>query len=63
MNILKSRTIIFSILLAVMGVVQASMNVFTPYLSAQGMGFATVLIGAIVGVLRVLTTTPLDITK
>lgn len=63
MNILKSRTMLFSLLLAVLGVVQAGMGVFTPYLSAQGMGFATILIGVAVGVLRVLTTTPLDSQK
>lgn len=57
---LKSRTMLFAVALAVLGVVQASMDVFTPYLSPQAMGLVTLVIGLIVAILRVLTTLPLN---
>lgn len=59
-QILKSKTMIFALLLAVLGVIQASMDIFTPYLTPQAMGFITVLVGVAVAVLRVLTTMPLS---
>lgn len=52
----RSRTMWFALTLAVLGVVQASMEVFTPYLTPQGVGFVTLIIGAVVAILRVLTT-------
>lgn len=59
-KILKSKTMIFAMALGVLGAVQASLDVFTPYLSAQAMGFVTMAIGMAVAVLRVLTTMPLE---
>lgn len=59
-QIFKSRTIKFAILLAVLGVVQASMEVFTPYISAQAAGLLTLVIGLAVAILRVITTIPWD---
>ena len=59
-RIIRSKTMWFSILLAVLGVIQASMDVFTPYVSAQSMGFLTLLIGILVAVLRVVTTNSLE---
>ena len=52
----RSKTMWFALMLAVLGVVQASMDVFTPYLTPQGAGFATLIVGAVVAILRVLTT-------
>ena len=59
-QILKSKTMLLAILLAVLGVVQASMDVFTPYISPQGMGLLTMIVGVLVAILRVVTTMPLD---
>ena len=59
-QILKSKTMLLAILLAVLGVLQASMDVFTPYLTPQAAGILTVVLGLAVAVLRVLTTMPLD---
>ncbi len=59
-RIIRSKTMWFSILLAVLGVIQASMDVFTPYVSAQSMGFLTLLIGILVAILRVITTNSLE---
>ena len=59
-QILKSNTMRLAILLAVLGVVQASMDVFTPYISPQAMGLLTMIVGVLVAILRVVTTMPLD---
>ena len=58
-QILKSKTMLFALLLAVLGVVQASMDIFTPYVSAQAMGILTMVVGIAVAILRVLTTSSL----
>jgi hypothetical protein len=55
----KSKTMIFAVLLAVLGVLQASMDVFTAYLTPQGVGIATMIVSMVVAVLRILTTTSL----
>lgn len=55
-QILKSKTMLFSLALAVLGTLQASMDVFTPYLTPQAMGLVTMIIGVVVAILRVLTT-------
>lgn len=57
---LKSKTIIVALLLAVFGALQASMGVFTDYLTPEAYGLFTMAVGVIVAVLRVLTTVPLD---
>lgn len=59
-QILRSKTMMFALTLAILGVLQASMDVFTPYLSPQASGFLGVVIGLAVAILRVLTTLPLD---
>ena len=57
---LKSKTIMFSLLLAVLGAIQATMGVFSSVLTPEAYGLLTVVIGAIVAALRYLTTLPLD---
>lgn len=59
-RIIRSKTMWLAILLAVLGVIQASMDVFTPYISPQSMGFVTLLIGILVAILRVITTNSLE---
>lgn len=59
-KILKSKTLMFSLLLAVLGVVEVSFGIFQNYLSPAVYGFSLMLISIIVAVLRVLTTLPLD---
>lgn len=58
-KILKSKTMLFAVLLSVLGVVQTSMDVFTPYLTPQASGMLTLLVGIAVAALRVVTTTSL----
>jgi len=55
---LQSRTMIFAAILAALGVIQASTDVFTQLLSPTAMGVLTTVVGVAVAVLRVLTTTP-----
>lgn len=57
---LKSKTIMFSLLLAVLGAIQATMGVFSSILTPDAYGLLTVAIGAIVALLRAITTLPLD---
>lgn len=59
-QILKSKTMLFAIALAILGVLQASMDVFTPYLTPQASGLLTVGVGLGVAILRVITTMPLS---
>ena len=59
-QILRSKTMMFALALAILGVLQASMDVFTPYLTPQASGLLTVLLGLLVAILRVLTTQKLS---
>ncbi len=57
---LKSNTYQFSILLAILGVVQASSGVFTQYMTPTVAGWFTVVVGIVVAILREITTKPLN---
>lgn len=59
-KILKSKTMLFALALAILGTLQASMELFTPYLTAQAAGLLTLFVSLAVAILRVLTTMPLD---
>ena len=55
-RIANSKTMIFSVVLSILGVLQASMDTFTDYLTPHAIGFVTLGVGVIVAILRVLTT-------
>lgn len=59
-QITKSRTMMFALALAVFGVIEMQAQVFAKYLTPEMFGAFNIVIGIIVGVLRVLTTMPLD---
>lgn len=59
-KVLKSKTILFALLLAIFGAVQASMGVFSAYMTPEVFGWFSMGVGVIVAVLRVLTTVPLQ---
>jgi uncharacterized membrane protein (DUF106 family) len=63
MTIFKSRTLTFALLLAVFGVLEASMgflgSVLTPIVGPAAFGLFTIVVSVIVAVLRVITTQPL----
>jgi hypothetical protein len=58
--VFKSKTMMFALALAVLGVVEMQAKVFAPYMTAEMFGFFNILIGVIVAVLRVVTTVPLS---
>jgi len=60
MKYLKSKTLWFALLLAVLSTVQASWGVLDDYLSPKVAGLAGVVIAVLVAILRVLTTQPLE---
>ena len=55
----RSRTIWFSVVLSVLGVVDANMHLFRDLIGPDYYGFAVTGIGIAVAVLRVVTTKPL----
>lgn len=60
LSALKSKTIWFSILLAVFGVVEANLQLFAQFLPAEAVGIFSLVVGLIVAILRVVTTLPLS---
>jgi hypothetical protein len=59
-KILKSKTLMFSLVLAILGVIEASFQVFAPFMSPAIYGFVLMAISITVAVLRIVTTMPLD---
>jgi uncharacterized membrane protein len=57
---LKSKTLWFSLILAILGVIEASFQVFAPYMSPAIYGFVLMVISITVAVLRIVTTLPLN---
>lgn len=56
MNLLKSKTILFGLLLTIASIVQ----MFVPYFPQEYIGIGGTIIGAVVVFLRFLTTIPLS---
>jgi hypothetical protein len=59
-HILKSKTMMFALALAIFGVLEMNLKVFAPHLSPEFFGAFSILISVIVAVLRVFTTIPLN---
>jgi membrane-anchored glycerophosphoryl diester phosphodiesterase (GDPDase) len=59
-QIAKSKTMIFSIILSVIGVIQASTDFLSTIMSPHAFGYLTLVIGIIAAILRVVTTQPLS---
>lgn len=59
-NALKSRTIWFSILLAGLGVIEASLNILQPLMSSNTFALFSVGVGAVVAMMRAVTKEPLS---
>ena len=59
-RIVKSKTMIFSIVLAMIGALQASTDFLSTILSPHAFGYFTLASGVIAGILRVVTTQPLS---
>ena len=59
-QILKSKTMMFALALAVFGVIEMQIKVFAAYMTPEAFGIFNIVIGVIVAVLRVFTTLPLS---
>ena len=59
-HILKSKTMMFALALAIFGVLEMNLKVFAPHFSPEFFGWFSILISVIVAILRVFTTLPLD---
>jgi hypothetical protein len=59
-KILKSKTMLFSLLLVVFGVVEANLALFQSFIPPQYWGLVVTGIGIVTAVLRFVTTTSLD---
>lgn len=60
MNFLKSKTLWFSVLLAIGGVLEQSVSLITQLVGQGNVGIVMMVISIAVAVLRVLTTVPLS---
>lgn len=60
MNILKSKTMLFSLLLAVLGTVEQNTAMVTSIVGPENTGLAMLGISVIVAILRIVTTEPLS---
>ena len=60
LQLVKSKTMMFALALAVFGVVEMQIKVFASYMSPETFGIFNIVIGIIVAVLRVFTTLPLS---
>ena len=59
-HILKSKTMMFALALAIFGVLEMNLKVFAHHLSPELFGAFSILISMIVAILRVFTTIPLS---
>jgi hypothetical protein len=56
---LKSRTMIFALALAVFGVIETQIHVFSQFMSPEAFGIFNIVVAIAVALLRVITTVPL----
>ena len=60
MTIFKSKTLMFALALAILGVIEMNVRVFAAYMTPELFGMFSIAISIIVAVLRIFTTLPLD---
>ena len=59
-GLLRSKTIIFAMALAVLGVIESNLQLLAPFMSSQNFGLFSIIVGAIIAALRVNTTDSLS---
>lgn len=59
-RIAKSKTMIFSIILSIIGVIQTSTDFLSTILSPHAFGYMTLASGIVAAILRIVTTQPLS---
>ena len=56
---LKSRTMLFVLALAVFGVIETQIHLFSQFMSPEAFGVFNILVAVVVAVLRIVTTMPI----
>jgi hypothetical protein len=56
---LKSRTMIFALALALFGVLETQIHIFSQFMSPEAFGVFNIVVAIAVGLLRVITTMPI----
>ena len=56
---LKSRTIIFALALALFGVLETQIHIFSQFMSQEAFGVFNIVVAIAVALLRVITTMPI----
>jgi hypothetical protein len=56
---LKSRTMIFALALAVFGVLETQIHIFSQFMSPEAFGIFNIVVAIAVALLRVITTMPI----
>jgi hypothetical protein len=56
---LKSRTIIFALALALFGVLETQIHIFSQFMSPEAFGVFNIVVAIAVALLRVITTMPI----
>ena len=56
---LKSRTMIFALALAVFGVLETQIHIFSQFMSPEAFGVFNIVVAIAVALLRVITTMPI----
>ena len=59
-TIFKSKTLMFALALAILGVIEMNVRVFAAYMTPELFGMFSIAISIIVAVLRIFTTLPLS---
>jgi len=59
-TIFKSKTLMFALALAILGVIEMNVKVFAAYMTPDVFGFFSIGVSIIVAVLRIFTTLPLS---
>lgn len=57
---MKSKTLWFALALAVFGVIEMNVKIFSSYLTPESFGVFSILVSITVAILRVVTTLPLS---
>lgn len=59
-QVLKSRTMMFALALAILGAVETQAHLFSKHMTPELFGLFNILLAVVIAVLRVLTTVPLN---
>lgn len=59
-TVLKSRTMLFALALALFGVLETQIHLFSQFMSPEAFGIFNIVVAIAVAILRVITTVPIS---